>query len=298
MTRIILSIYILTLWVSNSFSQELSTHWVSYPLPNDSSEVLFCHTYYTQEKPLQASISFASTGRLRVYVNERNISQDICFTNSETNIIIHTYDVTRFLRPDSNVIAVWYAPVQGQPISKQLSLEYYGKDAHHRDFYYKADGNWQCKLLEGCYIKDNQYEYFDACQYDYNWKAMDYQRENWLKPLGALANDNVLSLSCDSYPSTSNRLRRILTPIETNSKDKEITCDFEYPFIGSLRLTIRDAKKGTVLKIGNLTYTCCGCMDEQAYLRFLNHNIKSISIHEEDLLKQIQIINIEGLECQ
>ena len=29
-----------TLWVLNSYAQEFGTHWVSYPFPNDSSEIL------------------------------------------------------------------------------------------------------------------------------------------------------------------------------------------------------------------------------------------------------------------
>ena len=30
-----------TLWVLNSYAQEFGTHWVSYPFPNDSSEILY-----------------------------------------------------------------------------------------------------------------------------------------------------------------------------------------------------------------------------------------------------------------
>ena len=159
MTRIIISIFLSLFWAPNSFSQELGTHWICYPLPNDSSEVLFSHTYVNQGRPQQAILSFASPGKLRVYVNERNITQDLCFSNPDTSTVtIQTYDVTRFMRPDSNIVAVWYAPTPGQPISKQLSLEYYGKDHTGRDFYHKADGEWKCHLLEGCYIKREEEE--------------------------------------------------------------------------------------------------------------------------------------------
>lgn len=297
MARLIISIYIILCGVLNSFSQELGTHWISYPLPNDSSEVLFCHTYYTKYKPLQAAISFASSGRLRVYVNERNITQDICFCNSDDNSVnIQTYDVTRLLQPGENIIAVWYAPVEGQPISKQLSLEYYGKDSQGTNFYHKADGNWQCKLLEGCYIKNNQKEYFDARQYDNDWKSIDYPRRNWLKPLGAPEGTKRLCLSSDIFGNQNTQLRRIISPIDTITTNKGVEYDFGRPFKGTIRLTLRECKKGAILQIGNLNYTCSGNLDEQAYLRFLTSNDRLIPNGRKEFFKHIQIMNIEGVE--
>ena len=146
---------------------------------------------------MDISPQFAWTGKLWVYVNERNITQDLCFSNPDTSTVtIQTYDVTRFMRPDSNIVAVWYAPTPGQPISKQLSLEYYGKDHTGRDFYHKADGEWKCHLLEGCYIKREE-EHFDARSYDNNWKATDYDRRQWLSPLGAFQDEPQLSTSAD-----------------------------------------------------------------------------------------------------
>lgn len=298
MTRIIIFIYIILTWVPKSFSQELGTHWISYPLPNDSSEVLFCHTYTTPFWPQRAFVSFASTGRVRVYVNERNITRDICFLNPDTTTVsIQTYDVTRFLRPEGNTIAVWYAPVQGQPISKQLSLEYFGIDERGRDFYHKADGSWQCTLLEGCYIKNNEEEFFDASRYDNDWKAADYHRKGWLRPLGGYAEEKPLPLSCDMFNQANNRLRKILLPSNSTASEG-FSCVFGYPFKGTIRLTLRNAKKGTILKIGNLTYTCNGELDEQAFTRFLTSTDREFHITESNQLKHIQIMNIEGLEYE
>ena len=50
-----LTILILTLlWVLNSHAQEFGTHWISYPLPNDSSEVWFRKRYIIHQRPMQA----------------------------------------------------------------------------------------------------------------------------------------------------------------------------------------------------------------------------------------------------
>lgn len=299
MARFIISIYFILCGVLSSFSQELGIHWISFPLPNDSSEVLFCHTYDSKYKPQQAAISFASTGRIRVYVNERNITQDICFCNADSNSVnIQTYDVTRLLQPGENIIAVWYAPVEGQPITKQLSLEYYGKDSNGKDFYYMADGNWQCKLLEGCYVKNNREEYFDARHYDNEWKSIDYPRRNWLKPLGAPEGTQALHLSSDIFRNQNTQLRRIISPIDTIATNKTVEYDFGRPFKGTIRLTLRDCKKGAKLQIGNLYYTCSAHLDEQAYLRFLTSNDRLIPNCKKEDFKHIQIMNIEGLEYE
>lgn len=299
MARSIINIFMIIYGVLNSYSQELGTHWISYPLPNDSSEVLFCYTYHSQQKPLQAAISFASTGRLRVYINERNITRDISFGNSDSNTVnIQTYDVTRFLQSGSNIIAVWYAPVQGQPLSKQLSLEYYGTDAQGRDFYYMTDGNWRCKLLEGCYVKDNKTEYFDARHYDNEWKSIDYPHSKWLKPLGTYEGENDVRLSTDMLSCQNYQLKGNSSPIDTLFTDKGEEYDFGHPFIGTIRLTLRDSKKGAILQVGNLAYTCSGTMDEQAFLRFLTSNDRLILNDKKEHFKHFQIMNIEGLEYE
>lgn len=62
MIRKIICIIFSILWVLNSHSQEFGTHWISYPFPDDSTEVMFRHTYITKHRPQQAFITFASMG--------------------------------------------------------------------------------------------------------------------------------------------------------------------------------------------------------------------------------------------
>ena len=45
------------LWVLSSSAQDFGTHWISYPLPSDSAEVLFRQSYLMEGRPLQASRS-------------------------------------------------------------------------------------------------------------------------------------------------------------------------------------------------------------------------------------------------
>lgn len=282
----------------NSYSQEFSTHWISYPIPNDSSEILFSQVYITYKRPQQASLSFASCGKLKVYVNERNISQGICYTNSKpSTICIYTYDITRFLRPDSNVIAVWYAPQVSRAVSKQLSLEYYGYDDKGKPFYHKADGSWKCKPLEGCYVKGEK-ETFDSRNYDNLWKSTDYNREEWANPLGSFQNKLLNDVVKNEFYQKCPSIQLIATP-SALFKDKEgLHYDFEREFSGTPRITLREAKKGEILLIDGFKYICNGELDEQAFRRFTTISQKVVNITGDSKFTNQQITNVEGLSIK
>lgn len=293
MKQTILTI-ILIIFVQNSFSQEFCTNWISHPLPNDSSEVLFCKEYTTSQKPQKAYISFASSGKVKVFFNERNITQDIFFCNPDTSsITIYTYDITSFLQPDSNTIAVWYAPLKNSELSKQLSLEYYGYDAQGKEFYHKADGDWKCKILDGCYLKGDK-EYFDARNYSNDWKAANFNRDDWLAPLGAYNASRVYATCTNKYQRKSIRLSHILLPTDPISTSTSYEYNFGREFTGTCRITLRGAKKGEIINMNNLIYTCSGDMDEQAFLHFTTTSQSKVMIQRER--HNFQITHLEGLE--
>lgn len=297
MTRYI-TIITAFIWVLDSFAQEFGTHWISYPIPNDSSEVLFCQTYTTKGKPQQALLSFSSCGFLKVFVNERNITQDITFCNRESHIIcIQTYDVTHFLRPDSNTIAVWYAPIKGTTTSKQLSLEFYGKDNCGKVFFHKTDGDWKCQKLESCYLKDNK-ENFNALQYNNGWKATDYKRDTWVSPLGTYNFSSDYITSCSPSDHKNYRLSNILTPLYTYTDSIGLHCDFGREFTGTIRVTLRETRTGEILHTNNLIYVCKGEIDEQLFHHFSVHRNRIITIQGDKYFQNNQVTNIEALEYE
>ena len=77
-----------TLWVLNSYAQEFGTHWVSYPFPNDSSEILYRKIYHLDQKPLKAEINIASGGNTRLYINERNATPSIFNEGARDSILL------------------------------------------------------------------------------------------------------------------------------------------------------------------------------------------------------------------
>lgn len=105
--RLINTLILTILWVLNSNAQEFGTHWISYPLPNDSSEVWFRKSYKFSSQPIQAFLSIASTGNYKLYINERNVTGSLLFEGQKEDILEnHTFDVTRYLKSGNNVIAI------------------------------------------------------------------------------------------------------------------------------------------------------------------------------------------------
>lgn len=294
----IIIIICLIFWIQNSFAQEFCTHWVSYPLPNDSSEVLFRKTFTTQHRPTQALITFASCGKLKVYVNERNITKDLLFENpNNTYIVSRTIDISRFLNAEQNTIAVWYAPVPGMPISKQLSLEYYGKDIKGKFFYHKADKSWWCKTLRGSFNSSTT-EQYDSRFYHFDWMSPEYKSEHWIHPTGSFATEKSYPIISNPLPTSSYPLTHIIFPVNHYEDSLGIHYDFGRPFYGSIRLTLREASKGETIKIDNYLYICNGEMDEQAFRRFTSEQKRIITINGGKYFNIKQINNIEGLEYQ
>jgi hypothetical protein len=290
-----ITLTILILWVLNSFSQEFGTHWVSCPLPNDSSEVLFRKVYRTEHRPQQALLTFASAGALRVYVNERNITQDVFFENRDTSVITsHTIDISGYLYPDSNVIAIWYAPAKSKVISKQLSLEYYGRDIRGNRFYHQADPTWLCRKITGCSAKVR--EYYNGSRLPEDWKSIDCHATKWTHPVGCLPQEKDFIVE-ENRPGKDHFLHmRTLSPVSWKTQNEGLLIDFGHPFTGTIRLTLRDAKKGERIQFGDSHYTCSGELDEQAFRHFTTGSSRYIFISGDSNFKPSQIRNAEALE--
>ncbi len=283
------------LWVLNSFCQEFGTHWIAYPLPNDSSEVFFRHTYVTKTFPQQAYIHINSTGKYRLYVNERNVSRSLMTDGMRNGVLqAQTFDVCQYLRSDSNTIAVWYAPGEVSAEGKQLSLEYYGIDAKGKPFYHKADEKWSCQLVVGSYIKEGK-ESFNAKTFRKDWSSTEYKPSKWLHPTGSFSNKS-LNIRESTWGAIPYGLTRVIHPIDAYTDSLGYHIDFGRPFFGTVRLTMRGVRRGTAISINDYQYTCNGESDEQAFLRFGYKYQRTFIIPRNNNFKKEYITNIEGLE--
>lgn len=287
------------LWIVDAFPQEFAAHWISYPLPNDSSEVLFLHTYVSP-RPQHASITLASAGKVKLFVNGRNVMRDLYLANRDTSVItFRTYDVTRFLRTDSNTVVVWYAPVAKRLSGKQLSLEYYGTDHSGKPFYSKADNTWLCKNQDGAYLKDT-IEAFDG-RHSVHGRMVRANTTpgRWVVPTGAHVTDGAACSVSLQYPTDSIfSVINIIKPVGKVEENDGVVYDFGREFHGIVRVTLRNATAGEVVYVGNLAYSCKGQMDEQCFSHFNSKTQRTVRIWGDLFFNKRQIQKVEGLEVE
>ena len=196
-------LHILILFIASAATAAASTattgdfdcRWLSHPTPDDTSHVWFSRTIVTSEKdmPRAAYIRVATTGRFVLYVNGRNVSTAL-FTpdrqKGDTAVAAIAYDVQRFLRTDTNTIALLYCP--SMRTRRQMSVCFYGIAADSSHFAvsgtdrpcFALNGNagWLCRHADTWQTHDGgeamnrnlyPHRWTDANQPIALWKAVE-----------------------------------------------------------------------------------------------------------------------------
>ena len=207
-------LHILILFIASAATTAASTattgdfdcRWMSHPAPDDTSHVWFSRTIVTSAKdmPRAAYIRVATTGRFVLYVNGRNVSTAL-FTpdrqKGDTAVAAIAYDVQRFLRTDTNTIALLYCP--SMRTRRQVSVSFYGIAADSSRFAvsgtdrpcFALNGNagWLCRHADTWQTHDGEamnrnlypYRWTDANQPLALWKAVEErstQQHNNISP--------------------------------------------------------------------------------------------------------------------
>ena len=165
--------------------------WLSHPTPDDTSHVWFSRTIVTSEKdmPRAAYIRVATTGRFVLYVNGRNVSTAL-FTpdrqKGDTAVAAIAYDVQRFLRTDTNTIALLYCP--SMRTRRQVSVCFYGIAADSSHFAvsgtdrpcFALNGNagWLCRHADTWQTHDGG-EAMNRNLYPYRWTDANQPLAMW-----------------------------------------------------------------------------------------------------------------------
>lgn len=160
---------------------DFDCRWMSHPTPDDTSHVWFSRTIVTDAKdmPRAAYIRVATTGRFVLYVNGRNVSTAL-FTpdrqKGDTAVAAIAYDVQRFLRTDTNTIALLYCP--SMRTRRQVSVCFYGIAADSSHFAvsgtdrpcFALNGNagWLCRHADTWQTHDGG-EAMNRNLYPYRW---------------------------------------------------------------------------------------------------------------------------------
>lgn len=295
--RLTAVIITLILCVQNAIADTYGTHWVSYPEPDSTSQIWFRQTYLTKACPEQASITVVSTGNFELFVNEYNVSTDVMMPyrqEKSDNPIAITYDVTRFLRSDSNTISVWYAPSYPHIDQKQISVSYYGRMEDDGYFSLSSDENWICHKADRALTGDGG-ERMDGGMYPLKWNANDIDAACWL-PANKVGTDKWEATSDLVSFYDAEKVTKTLQPKNIEEDGDSVVCDFGLGFRGWIRITLRNAKAGETINIGGLEYVCNGKTDEQAYGKLTTKEYRELVIHGDNDFDIKQIQKIEGME--
>lgn len=176
---------------STATAGDFDCRWLSHPTPDDTSHVWFSRTIVTSEKdmPRAAYIRVATTGRFVLYVNGRNVSTAL-FTpdrqKGDTAVATIAYDVQRFLRTDTNTIALLYCP--SMRTRRQVSVCFYGIAADSSHFAvsgtdrpcFALNGNagWLCRHADTWQTHDGG-EAMNRNLYPYRWTDANQPLAMW-----------------------------------------------------------------------------------------------------------------------
>ena len=306
---------------STATTGDFYCRWLSHPTPDDTSHVWFSRTIVTSEKdmPRAAYIRVATTGRFVLYVNGRNVSTAL-FTpdrqKGDTAVATIAYDVQRFLRTDTNTIALLYCP--SMRTRRQVSVCFYGIAADSSHFAvsgtdrpcFALNGNagWLCRHADTWQTHDGgeamnrnlyPYRWTDANQPLAMWQAVEEtSTPHHLNTINTLSSEDICGYSplrINPLVDNAARISRIYTPLLTEQSGDTLTVHLVPNQRHLIRVTLRGCRRGEHIRIGNLQYVCTGEMDEQAFTRFSPTDQNTITISGDRHFCCEQVQEVESI---
>lgn len=308
MLRLIHILILFAASLATATACDFGCRWMSHPAPDDTSHVWFRRTFVIEEQdmPRTAYIHVATTGRFVLYVNGRNVSTALFTpdrTPSDTTVMAISYDVRRFLRPDSNTIALLYCP--STRTRRQVSVSFYGIAADSSRFATNDTDSWLCRHADTWQTHDGG-EAMNRNTYPYRWTDTDQPLALWQAVEQTSTSHHLTTLSaediCGYSPVCINPLvdnaahmRRIYTPLFTEQSADTLTVHLVPNERHLIRVTLRGCRRGERISIGNLHYVCTGEIDEQAFARFTPTSSNTIIITGDSHFRSEQVQEVESI---
>lgn len=295
--RKLLTLFLLVFGISAISAQEFNCHWITIHQPDSLSHVWFRRTYIFNGRPQKACITFATTGLLKLYVNECNVGTASFYPLREdknNDPVAITLDVSAYLRPDSNVIAAVYSPTFPETNHRQLSVCFYGTCETGEPFCHTSDNSWLCRRANSS-LTLNGGEFIDGRTHNTSWKAVWFDTALWTHA-DTFRDTKELSLRIFENGFTAPKIKKVNTFEWFDTDSMGIFQEFYPAFHGFLRLTLRGAKRGEYINFGHIQYICSGDMDEQAYPLFNISNYNTIHIIGDKHFSPKQLTTLEAIE--
>lgn len=315
-------------------AQEFGCRWMACAEPDDTSCVWFRRTIVSptvgssKQRPREALLHVATTGRLIIYVNNRIASATLYVperASGDTSVVAFTLDVRRFMRPDTNTIAIAYCP--STRTRRQLSATLYGKRADGSRFTVSGVDGWLCRRANRWLTADGG-EASDPASYPYPWTSATQPLALWLaaegnesqgneskvnesqndknktsvgKPMTDIGLDpsGIFPLSVVTHlPLAANGpvAKRVSQPLLTGQATDKLVYALPLNFSGFVRVTLRGCRRGERVRIGSLQYVCSGTDDEQAFASFVPYTGDSVVVSGDQHFRSSQVQNVEAIE--
>lgn len=320
---------------STATAGDFGCRWMSHPAPDDTSHVWFRRTLVIEEQdmPRTAYIHVATTGRFVLYVNGRNVSTALFTpdrTPNDTTVMAISYDVRRFLRPDSNTIALLYCP--STRTRRQVSVSFYGIAADSSHFATNDTDGWLCRHADTWQTHDggeamnrntNPYRWTDTDQPLALWQTVEQistsqhlnlsppqhhnitppqhhnttpsQHSNISTPISAEDICGYSPVHINPLVDNAAHMRRIYTPLFTEQSADTLIVHLVPNERHLIRITLRGCRRGERISIGNLHYVCTGEIDEQAFARFTPTSSNTIIITGDSHFRSEQVQEVESI---
>lgn len=287
---------LLWMWMNAVNAQPFNSHWITCPQADRLSEVWFRQEWNLQDYPIYASVTIGCTGKFNLFVNERNVSTALWMpyrSANEVQPVCINLNITRFLRPGVNVIAVWVAPEYPQLFSQQITLSGIARYNNGKQESITTDENWLTRPATTSLTLDGG-EKDDGYAYGAKWNSDDFDVATWQSATAVEGPSLPYSYYFAGYPAV--KVSKIQTPRYFDVVGDSVYYQFDKAFKGQVRVTLRGAKRGQKIQFNGLTYTCNGELDEQAYPRFAVKDVYRVLISGDKDFKPEQIQQVEGLE--
>ncbi len=286
-------------------SQAFNTPWICEAQPDSLSHVWFRQTYLFSGRPRQASITVTTTGYYKLYINACNVGTARYYPQrnsaNDHRSLAMTFDVTPYLRADTNVVALVYSPTAPSLHRRQIAVTFFGTSHNGEAFSYDSDGNWQCRKANSRLTTDGG-EWIDGRAHNTDWKTTAYAAALW-QSANSVANDSLSTgdMADDSaltaYPLCyeAPTITHVVSFPYPGGRGRELRQTLSDGFYGFATATLRGARQGEQIQLGPLTYICNGEMDEQAWPVFATTYAGNIIVEGDDRFRPDQITMLEAV---
>lgn len=295
--QLLLTTIIQLLSLLNTNAQGALCFWLSAETAEEGRQYLFRRTYAGGFDIADARVTVAANGHFRLFVNGRAVFTS-CFSGDGDAC---TLDVGAYMRNDSNVIAVWYAPETAMSgtysggAKPMVALSLCGETVTGKPFFCATDSTWLCAPSNVLATPDG--ENVDATEYMPDWNAVGVMTLMKWKPAAATVpfwTDASLSGHGRRF---SDYETEIVKPASFDVLDEgnAVSYNFSKAFYGTFRLTVRNAKAGERIAANGSEYICRGVLDEQFVGRFVNKGIRKVVVTGDNGFLKSHVVKVEGI---